>query len=743
MAGRFSHLSIWHILLVYVILALAFSVATPIFETPDELHHIYFVKYLAENHKLPVLGKGERDGSAMYGQEGGQPPLYYAVASLLVNGIDMNDLTPEVNPHANVGNPLLPGNKNHFLHGQDESWPWHGMTLAVHLMRLFSILLGVGTVFLAWKIAQDMFPNTRGLPLAVASFVAFLPQFLFISAAVTNDNLITFLATLILWLILHWFGADLQKLPENAEAVVLGIFLGLAALSKLNGLDLWALVALVYLLHIILYRDLSDAIPKALLTGLAAIAIAVPWYWRNWQLYGDPTGLAPFLEIVGARPEPIHLRTELQGLRISLLALFGWFSIPLPDFIYKIWDAFLAISAIGFLQGVWRRRFHLAHERCHIFLVLLALWLGLMSVSLAMWTKTTFGTQGRLLFPAISSLAILIMLGWREWLPGRKWWLSIPPAVLLALSIYSASHVIPAAYRPPKIITVDDIPADARIQPVVFDERIALVGAKVQPETLHPGDKIFVTLYWQAINPIPYNASVTIHVYGQNFSDVAQLDAYPGWGAFPTSFWQPGKVIQDQYFMQLSGGTPTPTKLVVSVGLYDFVTKQHYLASSATGEVMMHDIAILRALPAQQPQYAITHPTDFRFNNSILLAGYDLPEDHFAPGQTLPLTLYWQGLTTIEEDYQIFVHLIDESGQLVAGYDKSPRDGWWPTSMWEPGQTFDDDYPMPLPPELPPGDYELRTGLYRLSDLHRLPVTGPQNQIIDDAAVLTKITISP
>jgi hypothetical protein len=154
-------------------------------------------------------------------------------------------------------------------------------------------------------------------------------------------------------------------------------------------------------------------------------------------------------------------------------------------------------------------------------------------------------------------------------------------------------------------------------------------------------------------------------------------------------------------------------------------------------------VASLRAIPTDAPAYDIAHPTDFRADNLLRLAGYDLPNDTFRPGQTLPLTLYWQGLTPIDEDYQIFVHLVDESGAQVAGFDKSPLDGWWPTSAWEPGQTFDDAYPLALPENLPPGRYELRAGLYRLSDFYRLPLTGPPEQVIDNAAVLTNITVSP
>jgi hypothetical protein len=736
--------NIWLILVIYLLLAVAFGVASPVFEAPDELQHFAFARYLANTHTLPVLDESAMDaGQALYAQEGAQPPLYYAIGAVIISGVPDSASPPAPNPHANIGVPREPGNKNVFIHGPDEAWPWQDAPLAVHLLRLLSTLLGAGTVFFVWKIARGLFPHQEMLALAAAAFVAFLPQFLFISAAVTNDTLIIFLSTFILWLMLWWFGPDLSRSPGWAEALLLGMFLGFAALSKLSGLYLWGMVTLAYLIHLLSQRDWKQTLPMALLTGLAAVVIAFPWYWRNWLLYGDATALAPFLAIVGPRQTPIHFIPEFQGLRVSLLGLFGWFNIPLPEHIYQIWDAFLVVSAIGFLQGVWRRRFHLRPLRRRAFLILLGLWLLSILLALIIWTSKTPGTQARLIFPAIASLGILLMIGWREWLPTKAWWLSIPPALLLALSIYSVGWVLPAAYRPPQTISPDDIPMAARIEPRIFDGRIILMGASVDPATVHPGEEFDLTLYWQAREIIPYDASIFIHVLGRDYADVAQINSYPGWGTAPTSQWQPGKVLVDRYQIHVPGGTVTPTRLVVDVGLYDHDTKRHYVGVLASGETMPLGVASLRAIPQTDAEPDISHPLDVQADGIIQLAGYDLPDETYHPGQSLSLTLYWQGLAPMDEDYQIFVHLLDESGQQVAGFDKTPVDGWWPTSLWEPGQTFADSYPLVIPEALPEGQYQLQTGLYRLQDLYRLPLTGPPNQVSGNAAVLTNITVSP
>ncbi len=680
---------------------------------------------------------------ALLGQEGGQPPLYYILGAPLISRLNLDAAPLRPNPHANVGVPMQPGNKNRFMHSSAEAWPWHSLALAVHLLRFFSMLLGAGTLFFAWKTLSILWPRPSWLPLAITSWIAFLPQFLFLSAAVSNDNLIIFLSTLSLWLLLRTFGPDLQQAPSRGQALTLGLILGLAALSKLSGLALWLITALIILVHLWQRRDLKTHWPAFLLIAVSASLVAAPWYWRNWQLYGDPTALKAFVGVVGHRQTPIHPRTEFQGLRVSLLGLFGWFNIPLPNHFYQLWELFWGVSAIGLLQGLWRRRFHWRNHRNLPFLLILGLWLLLMLLMLLRWTSITPGTQGRLLFPALLSLAVIAFLGWREWLPTWQGGLIPPIIFLLVTSLYALLVVIPATYRPPATVTPAAIPKTAQLTPITFDERIQLLGVDSHPTTLHPGETIHITLYWQALQPIPYDASLYIHLLGPGFKNLAQIDSEPGWGRAPTSHWQPGQILVDSYHLQLPAHAPVPTRILVDVGLYDFASGQRYPAHLPAGQTPPPGMRAFRLIPATPPQPDIAHPTHFEIGHTARLLGYDVPQQAWHPGQTVPLSLYWQATAPINDDFQVFVHLVDAAGQQVAGFDKAPRDNWWPTSQWEPGHTFADTYPLQLPESLPPGTYQLRAGLYRLNDFYRPTITGPPARIIDNAAVLTNITLSP
>jgi len=90
---------------------------------------------------------------------------------------------------------------------------------------------------------------------------------------------------------------------------------------------------------------------------------------------------------------------------------------------------------------------------------------------------------------------------------------------------------------------------------------------------------------------------------------------------------------------------------------------------------------------------------------------------------TVTLTLTWQALATVPEDYTVFVHLL-AAGTKLAQSDARPCGGECPTSGWRPGAIVVDRHPIVLPPNAPPGPYRLAVGLYLLATGERVPVVG-------------------
>src|SRR5262249_23237672 len=95
----------------FIVLGSIYSVVTPVFEASDEISHYPVVQHIATTGELPVQKVGVK---TLWDQEGSQPPLYYMFGALVTGWVDTSDLQTirTLNPHAKLGIPLDPDNKN-------------------------------------------------------------------------------------------------------------------------------------------------------------------------------------------------------------------------------------------------------------------------------------------------------------------------------------------------------------------------------------------------------------------------------------------------------------------------------------------------------------------------------------------------------------------------------------------------------------------------------------------------------
>jgi hypothetical protein len=108
----------------------------------------------------------------------------------------------------------------------------------------------------------------------------------------------------------------------------------------------------------------------------------------------------------------------------------------------------------------------------------------------------------------------------------------------------------------------------------------------------------------------------------------------------------------------------------------------------------------------------------------ILLETEIAPPAEITP--TLTLTLTWQAVTPVVEDYTVFVHVL-RGDDKVAQRDMRPCDGECPTHTWQPGTIVVDRHEIPLAAGAPSGPYRLATGLYRLDTGERAIVLGRED----------------
>ena len=123
--------------------------------------------------------------------------------------------------------------------------------------------------------------------------------------------------------------------------------------------------------------------------------------------------------------------------------------------------------------------------------------------------------------------------------------------------------------------------------------------------------------------------------------------------------------------------------------------------------------------PARAPRISL----ESVIGDGINLVGYDLLPDDIHAGGSLYIQYHWQVTAQPSRDWTIFSHVVDSSGTVVAGFDSQPGRGTLLTTAWQPGWRVLDEYEIVLPADLPPGDYQLRMGLYS-ADGSRLPSTS-------------------
>ena len=351
------------ILIAFVFLGTLYSVVVPLFEAPDEVWHYLYVKHFADGNGLPLY----REGTTFpMRQEASQPPLFYVLNGWATAWIDTRDAEQIIryNPHAAVGT-AAPGNRNWSPHIAGES-PYRGTVLAVHLVRFLCILMGAGTVLCTFALARRLFPSIPWLAPAAAALTAFNPQFLFIHASVSNDVLVTLLSALTLWLLV----CIANDGASRVRLLTLGFVLGLAALTKLSGLLLLPLTALVLVALAWRSRSWRSAVRWGLWAFLPAAATAGWWYLRNWILYRDPFGLKLMFAVLpprARRPTFGELLGQFNGVFKSFWGVFGWFNIPMEDGVYKLLALCTLLATMGVMGFLYtrlaRRRWRDARSR--------------------------------------------------------------------------------------------------------------------------------------------------------------------------------------------------------------------------------------------------------------------------------------------------------------------------------------------------------------------------------------------
>jgi uncharacterized membrane protein len=276
---------------------------------------------------------------------------------------------------------------------------------------------------------------------------------------------------------------------------------------------------------------------------------------------------------------------------------------------------------------------------------------------------------------------------------------------------------------------------------VTFDDKLELIGYDL---SLGAHEKFLpvLTLYWRVLQPLEHNYTLWpffIDRQGRVIEDTSERPLVATlW--YPTSRWSPEEIIVtrtlpwdlapeigDQFTLAVGvarndWADPAQRLPITRVDerLYTFGSDTWVRLASfrRTGRKSYERLELVRGQPHA--------PRQVQFWNLIDLKGVELPSDKLQAGEALAFTLYWEATGPISIDLTTFVHLLDEQGNVVAQLDWMPQDslGYLPTSAWQPERQVVDCQSLPLPDDLPPGQYRLIGGWYYPVTGERLPLTA-------------------
>jgi hypothetical protein len=253
-------------------------------------------------------------------------------------------------------------------------------------------------------------------------------------------------------------------------------------------------------------------------------------------------------------------------------------------------------------------------------------------------------------------------------------------------------------------------------QPVM--DGVTLVGWGADDVYLRPGTPLRVRLTWRAASPAALDgAQVSVYLVDAGWHEVGQRVL-----RYDTAAWPAGEDVEVYHPLVVADDVPA--------GRYGLRVR---VAEAGGDERFEGEVGWLKRPPtcAVPPQ---TAPLDVRAD-VVQLVGYTLAPATVRPGQPLTLTLYCTATDTADRDWTVFVHLLDDAGQLVAQADGQPLDGRYPTTAWGTGELIPDCHVLQVPDTLSRGPHRLSVGWYDLASGERLPLFDAQGRPLPERAV--------
>ncbi|MCI0531463.1 MAG: glycosyltransferase family 39 protein [candidate division Zixibacteria bacterium] len=395
----------------------------PLWQQADEYPHFYYVQHLYQQKSFPV------SGTEFPYYESYQPPLYYLTVAGLYS------LFPSLDTDRDKMGAETEVDR--------QSGQFRDSNPMAKLLRWFSVLLWCGTYWTAYLFLSRFFrrkPHMVILPLAL---LAFIPTLVSNSAAITNDGLAVFMATLFFYL------AFVERGDGIRRAILLGAILGGAILSKYNNL------ALIPLLLVSEFTFNRRNWLKSLAPVLAiAFLMVLPWALLNLKTYGTMLPVNPSFHVnsVAFSAVPSELYHSLRNMFWSFWAAAGRvYEIHFPIWLYVfIFGGISLICVAGMLKGFLSNAGEdedndKAEKQVLAIGGIFVLLLLFGSLYHTLW-GSLLTSWGKNLYVAILPLSILFSYGWLKVRTSKLWVFSLPVLLFILNLVFWWGYVRPYFY---------------------------------------------------------------------------------------------------------------------------------------------------------------------------------------------------------------------------------------------------------------------------------------------------------
>ena len=723
-------------MLCFAILAIQYARSTPYFEAPDEGSHFLYVHNLLEEGELPTLPENRveviegDDATQIWSLERHQPPLYYLIGAILISPTQRNDIEDYLIP-----NPLLfirqLNPPNIWLHIPEDTVSGDTST-AIWILRGFSLTLSLLSLWFIYRIANLAFPDDAILGVVVLGFVAFIPNFIAVSATVTNDTLVIFLYTLGIYRVLRVWR---QESIYRRDMIILSLVLALIALTKLTGLTLFGVVYLALFLGLFRKKFTQKQVFGVITISLIATAlIAGWWYIRNYSLYGDPLATDANLSFWERDNSPTSLdefEDEAERVWESFWLMLGHprvlpngeVDIPIegPSFVYVYVTGISLLGVLGVFVAFWRK------PPYRDVVIILSSVCGLLVLALIWGTRQVEISYGRLLFPALGAFSTLMVLGWvtlirslgdmlGRLLPhNARFSASLSTVVpigmmipLIAVAISAPSYLRDGF---PRLEIFEDLPQTA-IEVGEVADGLELIGYELDSEIVAPEDTVKLWLYIRGQNS--ENPALFVNVLDPTVVEMGGIDFYPGMS--PTSRLNPDVIYRVPVELQLDEVSQVmrTRRLDYYVGWQIPSTEQYVQWETIDGRTDTLPIPGATMINQELSIPEFQYPIDIVFGNTIKLQGVSFSTTDIEVGEELVVQLVWGYEGMMDLEWNTVIQLVNDDGDIAMELIEAPIA--YPTTAWRPAPDFGDIRRLMISEDMAEGDYHLRVGWVNSDD---------------------------